>query len=259
MTAALTAAGAAARFQAAQFRRDPGALLTLVTAPFLAVILLSVTEHSGRGDLASHALLAPAVMTALGMAIGEGGETMFRDRAAGVLEALITTPAPLPVVLLGRMAAITIVGLLGIVECWLVGALGFGVFVTVGHPAVFAAALLATAIGIAATGVLMASIFVAGRNVRSFQNSLSFPLYLLGGVMVPAAMLPFGFDVLARGFFLSWSTDLLRDSLAPAPLTDVAWRLGAILALSAATFALGMWIMHRLVRRIRHDGTVGFA
>jgi ABC-2 type transport system permease protein len=231
----------------------------LATAPFFAVILLSITEHGGRGDLAPYALLAPAVMTSIGMAVMEAGETIFRDRAAGVLEALLTTPAPLAAVLLGRIWAITAVSLVGVAECWLVGAVGFGVVVTVAHPLVFAATLLSTAFGIAATGVLMASIFVVGRNVRSFQNSVTFPLYLLGGAMVPVALLPAGLEALSQVFFLSWATDLLRDSLAPAPVDAFGWRLAAVLGLGAATAAAGFWIMRRLVRRVRHKGTVGFA
>jgi ABC-2 type transport system permease protein len=189
----------------------------------------------------------------------EAGETIFRDRAAGVLEALLSTPAPLAAVLLGRIWAITGVSLVGVAECWLVGAIGFGVVVTVAHPVVFAATLLSTAFGIAATGVLMASIFVVGRNVRSFQNSVTFPLYLLGGAMVPAALLPAGLEALSRVFFLSWATDLLRDSLAPAPVDAFGWRLAAVLGLGAVTAAAGFWIMGRLVRRVRHKGTVGFA
>lgn len=259
MTAAFPPFWAAARLEAGEFRRDPGNLLTLVTAPFFAVILLSVTQHSGRDDLAPFALLAPAVMTSVGMAVMQAGESLSRDRSAGVLEALLTTPATLAAVLLGRIATITAVSLLGIAECWLVGALGFGVVVAVAHPFAFAVTLAATAIGIAATGFLMASIFVVGRNVRSFQNSVTFPLYLLGGAMVPVAMLPSGVEALARVFFLSWATDLLRDSLAPAPVEDFGWRVAAVLGLGTATAALGFWIMHRLVRRIRLNGTVGFA
>lgn len=259
MTAALPAFGAALRLQLGEFRRDPGTLLMLLTAPFFAVILLSITEHSGRVDLAPYALLAPAIMTSIGMAVMEAGETIFRDRAAGVLEALLTTPAPLAAVLLGRIWAITAVSLVGVAECWLVGAIGFGVVVTVAHPVVFAATLLSTAFGIAATGVLMASIFVVGRNVRSFQNSVTFPLYLLGGAMVPVALLPAGLEALSRVFFLSWATDLLRDSLAPAPVDAFGWRLAAVLGLGAVTAAAGFWIMGRLVRRVRHKGTVGFA
>ncbi|GAA2319857.1 hypothetical protein GCM10009853_092450 [Glycomyces scopariae] len=259
MSAALPAFLAAARTQLGEFRREPGTLLMLVTAPFFAVILLSVTEHGGRADLAAYALLAPAVMTSVGMAVMEAGESIFRDRASGVLEAILTTPAPLAAVLSGRVAAITAVSLLGIGECWLVGALGFGVVVAVAHPLVFALTLAAAAAGIAATGVLLAAVFVVGRNVRSFQNSLTFPLYLLGGAMVPVAFLPWGFEALSRLFFLSWATDLLRDSLSPGPVAAFWPRLGAVLGLSALLCAAGFWLAHRLVRRVRRTGTAGFA
>lgn len=148
--------------------------------------------------------------------------------------------------------------MIGFVECWLVGILGFGVVVTIWHPVEFIIVLVVTSLGIAATGLLMASIFVAGQNVRSYQNALSYPLFLLGGVMVPASMLPYGFDHVSKLFFLSWATDLLRNTVEPSHISGFGWRLGVVVILSALPLAASLWIMRLLLRRIRTKGTVGY-
>lgn len=249
---------AAAAFQLSVVRREPWPL-PIITAPIIAVSLLAVVSYSGREDLAAYAVIAPAVMAILGMAVSEAGEVISQDRQNGVLEAILTTPVPLGRVLLARIGVITVVSLVAIVECWLVAAIFFQQMVTVDHPVIFGATLVALAMGIAAIGVVMAAVFVVGRSVRAFQNSLSFPLFLLGGVMVPAGFLPGFLQPISQVFFLSWATDLLRDSMQPASVENAWGRLGMILFLSALTYAIGTWLLHRLIRRIRHTGQVNFA
>lgn len=249
---------ASAQFQLLVIRREPW-LMPLITAPFIAATLLAVVSYSGREDLASYAVVAPAVMAILSMALLEAGEVISQDRQSGVLEALLATPVPLGRVLLTRIAVITLFSLLAVVECWLVAAIFFGQIVTISHPIIFGLTVVALSLGIAASGVVMAAVFVIGRSVRAFQNSISFPLFLLGGVMVPASFLPGFLQPISQVFFLSWATDLLRDSMQSAPVHNVWGRLGIILVLSGLTYALGSWLLQRLIRRIRHTGQVNFA
>ncbi|QSB03974.1 ABC transporter permease [Natronoglycomyces albus] len=250
---------AAIGFQVALIRKDTSNLFSLITAPLFAVSLMAVIQHSGRTDLAAYAVVAPAIMAIFSMALFESGEIISRDRQSGVLEAIMATPVSLSWVVLGRVGAITVLSLIAVLECWLVGALMFGEFVSIGHPLLFAVTLMALSLGVASTGVVMAAAFVVGRSVRSFQNSISFPLFLLGGVLVPASFLPGFLHPISNAFFLSWATDLLRDSLTATPVEDALFRLGAIVGLSALMYALGMWLMHRLLVRIRRTGKVNFA
>jgi ABC-2 type transport system permease protein len=224
-----------------------------------ACVYVSLVRHAGRPDLASYAVLAPAVIAVLGLAIGQAGEIISTDRWFGTLDGLLATPARLPVVLSGRVAAVTAVSLAAIVESWLAAGLVFGAWVTIAHPLVFSAAVLATSVAMAAAAIAMSSIFVLSRSVRTFQNSLSYPLLLLGGAFVPADLLPTWLQPLSRLVFLSWATDLLRDSLAPAPVTGALFRLFMVVLLGAAMYALGLWMFHVIVRRIQATGTVSLA
>jgi ABC-2 type transport system permease protein len=64
---------------------------------------------------------------------------------------------------------------------------------------------------------------------------------------------------LSRLVFLSWSYDLLRATLRPGPVEQLAPRLGAILLLGAAGFVVGGLLLRTVLRRVRELGTLPLA
>jgi ABC-2 type transport system permease protein len=243
----------------AVIRSSPAELTWLFVSPLYALIFLAIVEHAGRTDLAAYAVLGPATMAIIGMAIFSAGEFIDRDRWDGVLELEVAAPSSFPVVLLGRIVAVVLVGLFAVVEAWLVAGLGFGHWVVVHHPTVFAGTLLLTVAATAGTATAMSAVFVLARSARIFQNSLSFPLFVLGGAVVPVAYLPDWLQPVARLVYLSWATDVLRESTLPAPVNGLWWRWAAIAGLGLLGFAAGTHLVERVTRRIRTLGTVTYA
>lgn len=250
---------AAFRFELTVLRRSPGDLMVLVNTPILTVVFLAIARSADRPDLAGYAVLAPAVMALWAMAVMVSGEVVDTERWSGSLELLLASPASLPLVVVGRIAAVTLLSLLGLAEAWLVAWLGFGTLIAVHHPAVFAAALLATAVATAAWAAALAAVFVAGRSARTFQNAISYPFYVLGGALVPVDLLPGWLRPASRLVYLSWSSDLLRDSLAAGPVADVPGRLAAVLGLGLAGGLVGAALLDRVVLRVRRTGAAGLA
>jgi ABC-2 type transport system permease protein len=222
----------------------------------MTVVLLSISEHAGRRDLAAYAVLAPVLMALWDMALLIAGDVISRERSWGTLEALVATPARLAVVVLGRIAAVTAVSLLSFAEAWLVARLAFGVSLTVQHGRIFALCLLASAFAMAGTATLMSALFVLAPSARLMQNTLTYPFYLLAGVVVPVSLLPEWVRPLSDAVFLSWSADLLRRSLAPGPVDDAGRSLAVIAALGLAGLLAGVLAVNRTLRRARADGTL---
>jgi ABC-2 type transport system permease protein len=193
------------------------------------------------------------------MALLVAGELIDSERWSGTLEALVATPASFPLIITGRIAAVTVVSLLAFVESWLVAWALFGITVAVLHPVVFAAAIGVTAFAMAGTASMMSAVFVLARSARIFQNTLSYPFYVLGGVLVPVSLLPGWLEPLSRVVFLSWSADLLRDSLTSGTVPDVALRLTAVLGLGAAGLLAGVLLLRRVLTRVRTLGTLTYA
>lgn len=250
---------AAYGFQLSTMRRSLADFQPLITAPFFTVIFLAITEYAGRADLRPYAVLAPTLITLWGMALNVAGELIDSERWSGTLEALIATPASFPSIISGRIAAVTTVSLLAFVESWLVAWALFGVVVTVVHPAVFAATIAVTAFAMAGTASMMSAVFVLARSARIFQNTLSYPFYVLGGVLVPVSLLPGWLEPLSRVVFLSWAADLMRDSLTGGAVPDVALRLAAVLGLGAAGLFAGVLMLRRVLTRVRTLGTLTYA
>lgn len=255
----MTALRTGLQFQARMLRRSFGDLIALVTAPLMTLVFLAIIRHGGREDLAPYAVLAPALIVLWGVALMVSGEIVARDRENESLEAIVASPTSFTGVLTGRIAAVTFVSLVGFAESWLAAFLVFRVAVPVFHPTAFILIVGVTAFAMAATACVMSAIFVLARSARAFQNSLTYPFYVLGGVMVPIALLPDWLEPISRLVFLSWSSDLLRDALSPAPIADLAPRLLAILILGTAAYLLGVALVRRTVNRLRHTGSLSYA
>ena len=248
---------AAAQLQLRQIFSDRDYTIDLVRAPLLAVVFLALVRQSGRPDLLSNALLAPILMALFSMAMSISGEIVDADRWLGLLEPTIATPVPFPRLVLHRIITTTMISLIIAVEVVLVCILGFHVVPVVHHPWLFAVAAIVTLAAMACWSLLMSALFVATRTARTFQNTLGYPILLLGGTFVPVDSLPEWMRPLTRLVFLSWSSDLLRDAMAAPPVTSVGVRLGAIVVLGLTGLVLGRWLLLRVLRRVRATGTLG--
>lgn len=247
----------AIRLQLQLVASDRGYLNEIIANPFFAVIFLGVVRAARRDDLTSFAIVAPVLITQWAMALEISGNVVDADRHEGVLEGVVAAPTPFATVVLGRVAAVSALSLVAVVETWLVARLGFGVRIELHHPAVLAATLVVTSLAMTGTALGMAGVFVLARTARTFQNTLNYPFYLLGGVLVPVSFLPEWVRPLSRAIFLSWSADLLRASLRPAPVHDVLPRLGVILLLGACGLVAGRAVLAVVLRRVRVLGTLG--
>lgn len=237
---------------------QPDYWMTLITNPLLAVVFLAIVRNAGRDDLLGHAVLAPALLGMWAMSLFISGEVVSRDRDFGLLEPTLATPSSYALLTTGRIGFVTTLSLLGFAESWLVAWLLFGIAIPVPHPGAFAVTIVASAFAMAGTALIMSALFVASTSVRRFQNSLSYPFYVLGGIMVPVGLLPGWIQPVSRLVFLSWSSDLLRDSLQADPIAGFPPRVAAILVLGAVGFLVGAWLLNRLVDRARRTGEVAF-
>ncbi|GGP44327.1 ABC transporter permease [Saccharothrix coeruleofusca] len=247
------------RVQFEVMRRQPDHLLTLCTLPFTAVILLSVVLHSARPDLVVNAFLAPALMGLWGFATGSAVEVVTGDNWSGTLEPGMAAPGALHPVYLGRIAAVMGLGVIPLGETWLLGGVLFGVTPTIHHPWVFWAAMAASVFAMTGTSLLMAAALLLSRNGGIYQNFLSFPIYVLSGVMVPVSYLPEPLRPFSHLVFLSWAADLMRDSASPGPVSAVGWRLLAVVVLGVVGLVAGRLLLAAVLRRARELGTVRYA
>ncbi|GAA1343528.1 ABC transporter permease [Arthrobacter roseus] len=248
---------AGAVLQARLLWKSPFEMIILFTLPLQTAAFLSIFRFADRGDLDIYAIIAPALIALWSMALMISGEVIARERENQSLESLIASPAPLNLVLLGRISAVTVISMLGFVESILTGWLLFGVTLSVGSPWVLLLTIGTTAAATAGTAIMMSVVFIMSRSPRIFQNSLSYPFYLLGGILVPVTVFPVWLQWISHGVYLYWSADLLRDSVHADHVENWAGRTGMILLLGTLTFALASLLLHRTLLKARGEGKIG--
>ncbi|MFA1550460.1 ABC transporter permease [Actinomadura chokoriensis] len=244
--------------QLALSRRGPEHALILLIAPMQTTTMLALTLTAHRPDVVANAVLAPGLIGLWVAALDYAGRIVPEDRWAGRFSPMVAAPVPLAPVVAGRVAMVALVGAAAFAESWLVAALGFGRVLAIADPALFAVAVAATCLATVGTATLLSAVLAVSRARDVLQNSLGYPFYILGGILVPVAALPGWLHPLSRVVFLSWSAELLRGAVRG----DAHGRPGsvaAILGLGAAAMAAGLWLTRRYVNRSRREGTVEFA
>ncbi len=249
---------AGVRVQLRLMRAYPDALIPFFTAPLFTVIFLMIFDRAGREDLTAYAAIAPLFMALWWLALFQSGWVVQHDRWTGTIEPLVAAPGSFAANVLGRVLAPTMVGLISFGEVWLVARLVFGESIEIPHAAAFVLTTAATLAAMAGTAVVMAALFVLTRNAATFSNSASYPFYVLGGILVPVSVLPDWLEPVSSVVFLSWSSDLMRDTLQPAAIDDLALRLGMILLLGGLGFVAGIVLLGRILVRVRSNGELSY-
>lgn len=231
-------------------------LLPVLTIPLSSIAMIAIFANAGREDLAGYALIAALLMTVGQMGFFVGSEVVANDRNTQVLELILVTDTPYWLVLVARILTLTIVGVVGFLESWLIAWIVFDYKIQVHDLSVFTFTLLATLVAITGTCIVTAAIFCFGRTTRTLQNIISGPLYLVGGVLVPVTFLPDWIQVIAQGVFFYWAADLLRATLTVDGVQGVAIGIWMILFLGICGGAVGVFLLQRMLDRLRRNGAL---
>ena len=248
---------ASLRAQFRMSRRDIGDLFMVIANPVYALIFMAIFVHVGREDLASYALVAPMLMGVVGTAAFVAGELVMRERREQTLEVSVICPVPFPAVIFSRILVITAISMVGIIESWLIVRFGFGIEIAIHHPGTFAAAILLTTFASAGTALIAAAAFCFAEEVRTFQNSITFPLLLFSGVLVPVTVFPDWLEPISRVVFLYWSAELLRGSMQPEILQGAHLELGVLAGLGLGSTLIGAALLNRIIGFLRREGRLG--
>jgi ABC-2 type transport system permease protein len=242
------------RIQLAFYRSSPDSALPLLTGPIFTIIFSMILRHGGRADLTGYAVLAPFYMSLWWFALFSGGLIIQGERREGTVDYLLAAPVGFVSVILGRISTLVLAGLVAFVEMWVFGRYVLRAQVSIYHPALFAVSLVLTLFAMTTTSLLMANAFVLSRSAMTYTNAASYPIYLLGGILVPVAFLPGWLQPVTDVVFLSWSSRLLRASIAAGPSNNTGFDLVMLLALGVIAAVLAWALMIRILRKVRETG-----
>ncbi|MGP8303636.1 ABC transporter permease [Streptomyces inhibens] len=233
--------------------RDPNLLAPLAVLPLYCVVFFTVLRHHHHEELATQTAIGAFLMSMWAHAVFVAAEVVDDDRHEGTLEPSMLTPGAYTAALSVRVFSTTALAIPVLAEALLIARFAFGFPVTLGSVPLSLVTVVLTTVGVAGAALLVSCLMVLVRGARTLQNALTYPVYLLGGLILPASTLPEPLRWIARGFFLSWSADVLRAlqvAGAPAPLGS----LGVLTVLVVAQVLLGFLALRRVLTTVRAGG-----
>ena len=231
-------------------------LLGVLWPLFFATVAFFMFQAGAGGETLVYASFGAAVMGIWSATSTSAGSAMQRERWHGTLELLVAAPAHFALVLLPVTIAMSTIGLYSMVATLFWGRVAFGVDVPLDAPIAFGIALVATVVSVGALGFLLAVAFVRYRTAWALGNMLEYPVWLIGGFLVPLTLLPAWVRPISWALAPTWGVDAIREAaLGGNPLPEIL----LCLALGGAYVAIGALVLETALRAARKDGSLALA
>lgn len=186
------------------------------------------------------------------------GNSINAERWSGTLEALVAIPTPFEVIVFGKNLANVIQSLLSMVLSYFVAAGLFGYPLHVQQPLLFALTLIFTVFAFICFGLIIAPVFIMNPGVRSWQNAMEFPVYLLCGFLFPIALLPGWTTPISYLLPPYWAAVALHGtSTAGASLNETFLAWGMMGLFSLIDLLIASRLFKIMLYKARADATLG--
>ncbi|MBO0807998.1 MAG: ABC transporter permease [Actinobacteria bacterium] len=224
-------------------------------------IYLMIEFLVGGGHV-SHALLAATLPALFGYVLAstaaqQGSAGIAEEASSGTLDQLYLSPVGMPLLLAGRIAAVTAEGLLPAVALTAVYWAGFTIHYSVRAAALIPLAL--TVIDAAGYGLLMIALTMATASIGTIVHVFNMAIMFLGGMLVPVSVFPRGIGILIGFLPTALGARALAALLAGRSLS-AAWAHGPLpwlLLHSVAISGAGLATYLYTIRRARQEGVPG--
>lgn len=166
-------------------------------------------------------------------------KSFLQEHTGGVHARLQMTPLHPAVFLVGKLLPYYAINLL---QVGVMFGLGWAVFdLHIGDPAAFVLVSLATALAACGLGVLVASLGRSEAQVDTLSLFLSITLAALGGLMVPAYILPGPLQAIALYTPQAWALQAYQDVIVRGlGVTDVLSEVGVLIAFALMFMGVGI-------------------
>lgn len=254
LSVAVTAFVESARLQILVVRRHPTLPVSTIIQPIVFLLLVDARQHPTTPAQTTSALVAVTLTAMWGSMLWTSGGILRREIADGTLARSVTAIADARIVVIGKCAGATLLCFLLVVGTSVGMALALRVDVALGSIPALVTGLLLVALAGTALGYLFAGVFVVSRHPSHLTAALTYPILIVGGLIIPSSMLPVPLSYLSYGISLSWAhTFLDHAAVGTFDATAAAMTVG----LTTLYFIGGGRLFAQLVRHARHEGTLG--
>ncbi|CAN5823334.1 hypothetical protein BH24CHL3_BH24CHL3_01660 [soil metagenome] len=214
------------------------------------------TDVGVTTDYFSFAALGLALLNLFFTALNAFSVTLRIEQTTGSLEALLTTPPPSPLLIMGSAtyefirAGFRFIVFLG------VGVLFFGLDIVVEPWPLFVAAIvmLASVVLFASLGLLVAAATVVLKKAGAAVGLTWILFALLGGVYFPLSLLPEPWQTLAGLIPFTWAVNALRMTMLEG-VVDIS-RIIWLVVVACLLLPGALWILNLAINYARAKGSL---
>lgn len=242
------------RMQARELAGHPLALIIGVVQPAVFLLVTMGFDSSKLGPAQATRLAVAVVLTSLwASTVWMAGGILHRELELGTLAANVASVHPGFLVLLGKSLGATVRTVAGILAAAGVTVVLIGAPIRVERPGLLALGLVTVVISGTALGMLLSCLFLVTPYGMHLSSALMYPIFILGGMMIPAEFLPEPLRMVSALISLHWAQEFLTGaSLGHAYIGAYLIMLG----LTVGYFVIAVWTFNRLVDRARRGGTL---
>ncbi|RDG39803.1 ABC transporter permease [Streptomyces corynorhini] len=243
-----------ARVQAVLTRGSPAVVVLAGVQP-AALLLLALPHGAPRSDASTRVLISVLVTCLWGGLVWMAGGIIRRDIVQGTMSRSVVGVRDPRLVLIGKCAgAVTF-------TCCVLAVVGtavsllLGVRPRVADPGLLLVGLVAVVCSAISMGTLLSCVFVLTRHGVHMGNALLYPVYILGGTLIPGELLPAWLRWVALLVPLRWAKEYMVAAALGSPTGAALW---ATAALTAVHLLAGLMLFRKVVDRARARGTLEF-
>lgn len=241
-----------ARLQVAETIAAPAAFVVAVIQPVAFIAIMHGGRFQRPGEGGAGLVAGAMVMSLWSSTLWTAGSILRREKRDGTLAILVCEPTPLLVVMAGKMLGASLCTGLMIAISGSATAAALGTGVAVSQPAYVCGLAVLSIVSAAGLGLLVSFATILSRAGARINEALMYPVFLLGGVIVPVAELPGWLRYLAWGVSLHWTV----TGFSSRSWTGRSQALAMIGLLSLAYLAAGGYAARVVLDRARRKATL---
>ncbi|MDP9468582.1 MAG: ABC transporter permease [Chloroflexota bacterium] len=189
-------------------------LLTLISPLIFATLAFFLFKSGGgiAGQTLLYVALGAGMMGVWSTTLFGCGGAIAWQRWEGTLELLVNAPTRYDFILVGQTFGAVVFGFYGILATLAWGAILFGMPIQATYPLILPLSLLAAIVSLGSLGMLIATTFVLYRHANALGNMLEYPIWLIAGLLVPVATLPFWVQPISWLLAPTWGMEAIRGA-----------------------------------------------
>ncbi|MBA3419031.1 MAG: ABC transporter permease [Geodermatophilaceae bacterium] len=242
-----------ARIQMAEVRSAWIIIAVTVFQPivFLLVTLLPAADRSAAAG--TRVAVGVALSVSWSATAWGAASVLRRERAMGTLARALAGLVDARLIALGKGLGSALLSNVWALATLAVTLIALRQPVSFAHPGALVLGYVVLIASGSAIGLLIGSVFVVTRYGAQVSAFLTFPIILLGGMLIPPELFPPPLNWVSAVISLRWLQEFLVTSALGAPNYTAL----AMAALLTVGYALGgIWLFGRIAHKARRDGSL---